>query len=364
MQLIDVTLREGEQRPGRSYTPTAKVEAGRLLDELGVAAVQAGFPVTGDADREVVHALAGELEADVVALARAIPGDVEAAVAAEADVVEIFAPLSDRQLTHLVDRSRPEMYRALREAVDLAVDHGAAVRVSLLDAFRTDVGHLVEAAERFPDAAVLNLADTVGVRTPASVAATLAELGASVDLSGVGVHFHDDLGVATANVLTAYEAGVGSADVSVASVGERAGNAALEEVVAAGFLEYGESFGVDRERLVPACERVLGALEEPVAPGKAVLGEAVSRHESGIHTAAMLADPSVFEPFDPAIFGGERELVFGAASGRGAARGLLERAGLEPTDERIATVLARLEARGPLDEAAAVRLVNESCRES
>ncbi|WP_255193127.1 LeuA family protein [Natronobeatus ordinarius] len=359
MQLTDVTLREGEQRPGQSYAPDAKVEAGRRLDELGVASVQAGFPITGAADRQVVRTLADDLEADVVALARAVPGDVEAAVAAEADVVEVFAPLSDRQLTHLVDRSRAEMFDALREAVDLAFDHDAAVVVSLLDAFRTDGDHLLEAAERFPDVDVLNLADTVGARTPTSVATTLAELGERVDLGRLGVHFHDDLGVATANVLTAYEAGVGRADVSVASVGERAGNAALEEVVAAGVLEHGTSFGVDPERLVPVCEGVLETLGESVAPGKAVLGEEVTRHESGIHTAAMLADPSVFEPFDPATFGGERELVFGAASGRGAARGLLERAGLEPTDERVATVLELLEKRGPLDTAAAVELVRD-----
>lgn len=358
MDLCDVTLREGDQLPGRSYSVEQKLEAAHVLDELGVPLVQAGFPVTGKRDREVTRTLADSLDAAVVGLARAVPGDVDAALEAAADVIEILAPISARQLTHVVHRPREEMYEAIREAIDRAATGGATVHLCIVDAFRTDQRHLVDAIDRFGDVGVVNLADTVGIRTPTSVRTFLDGL---CDASGVaperlGVHFHDDLGVATANAVSAYEVGVGRVDVSVASFGERAGNASLEEVVAIADLEYDDSLGVDRSILIPSCHAVLDGLGETIQPRKALLGEEVVEHESGIHTAAMLDEPSVFEPFDPARFGGERRLVFGEGTGRGAARKLLERAGIDPDEDTVRTMLELLAREGPVgtDEAVAL----------
>jgi isopropylmalate/homocitrate/citramalate synthase len=359
MRLTDVTLREGDQMPGRAYSTEARLEAGRALDALGVAFVQAGFPRVGERDQRAVATLAAELDAAVTAIARPLTDDVDAALAADADVVEVFAPVSDRQLTHALGKSYEEVLEMLTAAVDRATDGGATVHLTLVDAFRTDTDRLVAAFERFDSVEYLGLADTVGARTPWSVRAVLGDLAASVDLSRASVHFHDDLGVGTANVLAAYEAGVGKADVSVASLGERAGNASLEQVVVAGHLEYGESFGVTPTRVIPTAEAVLAALGESVDPRAPILGEEVTTHESGIHTAAMLREPSVFEPFDPATFGGERTLLFGRGTGRGGARQLLERAGFEPTDERIAAFLAALEEEGPLTTDEALDLASE-----
>lgn len=362
MRLCDVTLREGEQLPGRSYSVEQKLEAAQVLDELGVPFIQAGFPVTGESDRRVTRTLASSLDAAVVGIARAIPGDVDAALQAEADVVEVFAPLSTLQLTHVLDRPREDVFEAIREAVDQASAGGAAVHLCIVDAFRTEQRHLVDAIERFDDVEYLNLADTVGIRTPTSVRSFLEDL---CDASGVapgrlGVHFHDDLGVATATAMSAYEIGVGRVDVSVASFGERAGNASLEEVVAIADLEYDDPLGVDRSRLIPSCQTVLEGLGEAVQPRKALLGEEVVEHESGLHTAAMLDEPSVFEPFDPARFGGERRLVFGAGTGRGAARKLLARAGIEPDDETVQAFLERLAADGPMGTDEAVSLAERA----
>jgi isopropylmalate/homocitrate/citramalate synthase len=167
--------------------------------------------------------------------------------------------------------------------------------------------------------------------------------------------------VAVANTLAAVDAGATTADVSVASLGERAGNAALERVIVADEVDgAGDcAAAVDPSELVPACEAVLDALGESVDPRTPVLGDDVTTHESGIHTAAMLRDPGTFEPFDPATFGGDRRLVFGAGSGRGSARALLERAGTEPTDDRIERLLDLLADRGPMDADAAAALVGE-----
>ncbi|WP_435068968.1 LeuA family protein [Haloplanus sp. C73] len=371
VSLRDVTIREGAQMPGREYGVDARIEAGRALDRLGVDAIQAGFPVVGETDREAIRRLSGGVDADVVGLARATTGDVDAALDADADVVEVIVPTSERQLTHVLGESWETALSMAGEALDRARDGGATAHLTLVDGFRTPTDRLVEAFAAFPAVATITVADTVGARTPDPVRTVVSDLCDRVDGDRVGVHFHDDLGVAVANTLAAVNAGATTADVSVASLGERAGNAALERVVVADAVDGearhagGESGGdcaaaVDRSELVPACRSVLDALGESVEPRTPVLGEAVTTHESGIHTAAMLDDPGTFEPFDPATFGGERRLVFGAGSGRGSARALLEAAGVEVTDERVATLLDRLAEAGPLDADAATALVRET----
>lgn len=347
MRLCDVTLREAAQLPGREYAVEDRVEAGRALDRLGVPMVQAGFPVAGEAERETVRRLSSDLDADVVALSRAVDGDVEAALEADPNVVEVFVPVSDVQLEHVLGGTREEAFDAASSAVDRAREDGADVHLTLADAFRAEVPAVAGAFGRFDCPVVL--ADTVGARTPSFVAGFLRTLAdASADLTRAGVHFHDDLGCATANALVAAEIGVDRVDVSVASLGERAGNPATEEVVVGTETADGDA-GVAAEETVPACEAVLQALGETVDERKAVLGEATVTHESGIHTDAMLDEPSAFEPFDPAAFGGDRQLVFGADTGRGAARKLLERAGRDADEEAVAALLDRLAAEGPLE---------------
>ncbi|MGM0606279.1 MAG: LeuA family protein [Halobacteriota archaeon] len=359
MDLCDVTLREGDQLPGREYSIEQKVTAGLRLDELGVPYLQPGFPITGEKDRTVIRELATDADAEVVGLARALEGDIDAAVDANADVVEIFGSFSDRYLDHVLGSDQTEMHSMLRTAIDHAHDAGMTVHVTLADAFRTDVGTLSETAASFDDVECLVLADTVGARTPRSVRRTIEELASTVEVGRLGVHFHDDMGVATANALVAYELGVHRVDASVASLGERAGNPAIEEVIACAYLEYDDDLEIDLDRLIPTCLDVLDCIDEPIADRKAMLGSDVVTHESGIHTAAMLTEPSTFEPFDPATFGGERRLLFGAGTGQSAARSVLERADVPVTDDRIETYRAALADRGPMELDAAIDLATD-----
>lgn len=359
MELHDLTLREGDQMPDRSYDADAKVRAALSLDRLGVAGVQAGFPATGETDRETIDRLAGRLDATLVGLARAVPSDVDMVADAGADGVDVFTYLSDRQLRHVVGKSREEMLEATRAAVDHARDYGLEVQVSFVDSFRTDLEVQVDALERFADVPAVNLPDSVGATTPVTVAERLDALGEHVDLSRVGVHFHDDLGCAAANTLVAKERGVAKADVAVASLGERAGNTPLEQVVVGSAADRGDDLGLDVGELIPVCREVLDALGESVDPRTPILGDEPVTHESGIHTTAMLEEPSAFEPFDPAAFGGRRRLLFGSKSGKGAATRLLERAGLEPTDDRVERALDLFDAEGPLETDEAVALLAE-----
>jgi isopropylmalate/homocitrate/citramalate synthase len=364
VSLRDVTIREGAQMPGRRYVVEDRVAAGRALDRLGVDAIQAGFPAVGETDREAIRRLAADgLSADVVGIARARVGDVEAALDAEADVIEVFVPTSDRQLEAVLGVSHETALSMTGEALDRAREGGTAVHLTLVDGFRTDPERLAETVAAFPSVPTVTVADTVGARTPDRVRAVVAGLlDRGVDGGRLGVHFHDDLGVATANTLAAVTAGATTADVSVAALGERAGNAALERVVIADAVGGADGFtpDLDRSALLPTCRSVLETLGEDIDPRTPVLGEAVTTHESGIHTAAMLRDPGTFEPFDPAEFGGERRLVFGPGSGRGSARALLDRAGVDPTAERVARLLDLLAERGPMDAAAATALVEET----
>lgn len=349
MDLTDVTLREGDQMPGRDFTASEKIDCARALDELGISYLQPGFPATGEKDQAVISELGGTTNADVVALARALEGDIDAALDTNADVIETFVSASDRHLEHLLGTSREEMLSMLGDAVDYIHDHGGTAHVTLADAFRTDHDQLVEIIETVPDVTFVSLADTVGARTPATVHQYLDALSDDVDLDRLGVHFHDDLGCATANALAAYQAGVGKADVSVGGLGERAGNSPLEEVIAACTVDYDDDLDLDSRELVPVCRRVLETLGEDYGDRKAILGQKIGEHESGIHTAAMLSDPSTLEAYDPELFGAERRLVFGAPTGKSSARHLLERAGVDLDDETVTAYLNALAAEGPLD---------------
>ncbi|MWG36290.1 LeuA family protein [Halomarina oriensis] len=359
MRLSDVTLREGDQLPGREFTAEQKVECARALDGLGLDFLQPGFPATGEKDQQVLSELAGTTDADVVGLARALEEDVDAVVDTEVEVVELFVSVSERHLDHLLGMAREEMLDMLASAVDYAHDRGATVHVTLADAFRTEQAHVLEVAETIADVPSLTLADTVGARTPASVRDYLDVLSTDLDLGGVGVHFHDDLGCATANALAAYEAGVGKVDVSVAGLGERAGNSPLEEVVVACAVDHDDDLGVETADLVPTCRTVLETLGESWDDRKAVLGRTVGEHESSIHTTAMLTDPATMEPYAPDRFGGERHLVFGAGTGESGARKLLERAGVSTSEERVTAYREALADRGPLGLDGALALATE-----
>lgn len=350
MSLCDVTLREGSQMPGRSYSVEQKVAAGQELAELGVATIQPGFPATGPDDREAIARLAESTTSEICAIARAIEDDIDAALSAQADIVQIFAPVSDLQLEHVLGKSRFELVELVTDSVMHATDRGATVQFGLMDGFRTPPERIAELYDAVPETSRYLLADTVGSRTPSEVTDYLNAVRSNgVELSDLGVHFHDDLGLATANALAALRMGVGQVDVSIASLGERAGNTALEELVVASVMERDDPLGIDLERLVPTCTEVLEILDEAIPPRKPILGGEVFSHESGIHTSTMLSAPETFEPFDPADFGGRRRLVFGEGTGRGAARALLEQLDRTPTEERIEELLTRFASEGPME---------------
>lgn len=338
MKILDLTLREGEQRPGVEYTVEQKVKVARELDKLGADFLQIGFPVIDERTRKVCKRL--NIDADITGIARAIPGDVETALDAGVDVVDLFAPTSEAQLETVLNASRESMVDSVKAAADIAREGDADVHFTAMDGFRTNPTHLDDLFTEI-DADWYTIADTVGSQTPGGVEQFLTDL--ETDLDTVGVHFHEDLGVGTANALVASRMGVGKVDVSIGGIGERAGNTPTEEFIAAAAVgEEPLNLSVEETSLLPVARRILDVLKEDTDPTKPLLGAEVFSHESGLHTATMLDTPSAFEPFDPTRFGGDRRLLFGGSTGAGAARKLLKRADQNPTNARVNALLDRL----------------------
>ena len=346
--------------PGHQFTAEQKIEAGERLDDLGVDQIQPGFPATGETDLTAVQQLTATCSADICAIARSVESDIDAALESNADIIQIFAPISDLQLDHVLGKSRAETVEILDSAIRYATDHGVSVECGLMDGFRTDPAIIADVCETIPDVSAYVIPDTVGATTPNAVDDFLESLSSNgIDLADVGVHFHDDLGLATANALTAVRRGVGKVDVSVGGLGERAGNTAMEELVVATSTDGECPFDVVAGRLIPRCTEVLEILDVAVPPRKPILGGDVYSHESGIHTRTMLIEPATFEPFDPATFGGHRSLVFGEGTGAGSAKTLLRLADRSPDDDTVNALLALLAEEGPVNEQTAIELAQQ-----
>lgn len=348
----DQTLREGQQRAGASFSVDQKVQAARALDDLGVDAIQVGFPIANDGSKEVIDRL--DVDADLTGTARALERDIDACLDAGVDVVGFGVPSSDLQRERILGMTRGELKDHVATMYDYCQDAGLPVSVGTMDGFRTDPAFINELID-LVGVEYFGIADTVGIRNVWEVEAFLDAL--ECDLSMIRVHFHYDIGFGTANAVAAVRQGVGKVDVTCGGIGERVGNVPLEEfIVALELADINVEHNLDATRVIPQTKAVLEILDEHIPPHKPIIGATAFAHESGMHTAAMLDEPATFEPFDPARFGGERHLLFGPATGQGAARRILEAAGIEPTEnniERFLGVLHGFDEHVGFDEAVA-----------
>ncbi len=346
--IYDTTLRDGEQTPGVSFTPEQKLEIAHLLDELGVHQIEAGFPVVSEGEREAVRRIAREdLDADILCLARTLRGDVDAAVECEVDGVITFIATSDLHLKHKLKMSREEVLERIADTVEYAKDHGLWVAFSAEDGTRTEFEFLEKVYRTAEECGAdrVHATDTVGVMIPEAMRRFVRKIRRVVDLP-IGVHCHDDFGMAVANSLAAVEAGAQAISTTVNGIGERAGNAALEEVVMALEKLYGLDLGLNTEVLAELSRKVAEYSGIDVPPNKAVVGENAFRHESGIHVAAVLEEPRTYEPMDPREVGMERKIVLGKHTGRKAVIAKLKELGVEPDEEIVEKVLREIKALG------------------
>ena len=332
IQIFDTTLRDGEQSPGCSMNIKEKVEMARQLEALGVDVIEAGFAAASQGDFNAVRAIAKELgTASVASLARALEKDIdsawEAVKFAAHPRIHVFIATSDIHMEYKLKKTREEVLQQTREMVAYAKKYCDDVEFSAEDATRSDpefLGRVFETAIAV-GATVLNVPDTVGYTTPEEFKKLIAYLRAHVkgiENARLSVHCHDDLGLAVANSLAAIKAGVDQVECTVNGIGERAGNAALEEIVMnlktrADY--YGAGCGVDSTQIYKSSRLLSSITGVKVQPNKAIVGENAFAHESGIHQHGVLANKQTYEIMDPASVGlAENKMVLGKHSGRHA----------------------------------------------
>nr|WP_313695979.1 2-isopropylmalate synthase [Halobaculum sp. XH14] len=349
VRIFDTTLRDGEQSPRTSFDYEQKREIAAVLSEMGVHVVEAGFPVNSEAEFEAVSDIAAATDATTCGLARVVEGDVEAALDSGVDTVHTFVSTSDVQIEDSMHATREEVVERAVESVERVREAGVEVMFSPMDATRTDESFLVEVIEAVDDVGVdwINVPDTCGVATPSRFADLIEVVGEHTD-ARIDVHTHDDFGLAAANALAGIEAGADQMQVSVNGIGERAGNAALEEVVMAAESVYGADTGIETTRITELSRLVEGASDMPVPANKPVVGRNAFSHESGIHAAGVIENSDTFEPgvMTPEMVGAERSFVMGKHTGTHSVRQRLREDGFDPTDEQVRAVTREVKEYG------------------
>jgi 2-isopropylmalate synthase len=356
VRIFDTTLRDGEQSPGFSMNTEEKIRMARQLAALGVDIIEAGFPISSKGDLEAVKAVAREVrDVPVAALARARKDDIlaaaEALEPAKAPRMHVFLATSDLHLQVKLHMTRQQAIDAIGSMIALAKQHVDEIEFSAEDAGRTDIDYLCQACAVAVEngATVLNLPDTVGYAVPEEYAEMFrkvrAHLGDPEHIT-LSAHCHDDLGLAVANSLAAVRAGVRQIECTVNGIGERAGNAALEEIAVALAVRK-ESFGVSTKLKLDELYKSSRLLTEitgaVLAPNKAVVGANAFAHEAGIHQDGIIKNPLTYEIISPEAVGvPSRSLVVGKHSGRNALRQTLKELGYEPNAEELAECYRRV----------------------
>src|SRR5580704_5314798 len=358
VRIFDTTLRDGEQSPGFSMNTEDKIRLARQLAALNVDVIEAGFPIASKGDLEAVKKVALEVRnVPVAALARAKKQDVDAAIEAlkpaAAPRLHVFLATSDLHLNAKLNMTREQALEAIGSMIRYGRQHVEDVEFSAEDAGRTDIDFLCQGCRIAVEAGanVLNLPDTVGYAIPEEYGAMFLKVREFLgDPQGItlSAHCHDDLGMAVANSLAAVRAGVRQIECTINGIGERAGNAALEEIVVALAVRK-ESFGVTTrirlEELFPTSRMLTEITGAQVAPNKAVVGANAFAHEAGIHQDGIIKNPLTYEIISPQTVGvPARSLVLGKHSGRNALRLSLRDLGYEPSDLELAEVYRRVTA--------------------
>lgn len=339
--LVDTTLRDGEQTAGVVFSNREKLRIAKMLDNLGVHQIEAGIPVMGGDEKEVIREIVSyKLKASIMAWNRANIEDIKHSLDCGVDSVAISISTSDIHIAHKLRTSREWVLENMVKAVEFARKQDVYISVNAEDASRSDLDFLVQFAKAAQSAGAnrLRFCDTIGVLEPFKTYEIISNL---IEKTGMDIemHTHNDFGMATANALAGLKAGAQFIGVTVNGLGERAGNAALEEVAMALKHLFGVNLGVNTRDFRNLCEYVARASGRQLYPGKPIVGTNTFAHESGIHADGVIKHPATYEVFSPEDVGLERQIVIGKHSGSKAIKMKFVEYGIDLSDEEAADLL-------------------------
>ncbi|MEX0765096.1 MAG: 2-isopropylmalate synthase [Nitrosopumilaceae archaeon] len=351
VRIFDTTLRDGEQTPGVALAPEQKLNIAKKLDALGVDAMEAGFPIVSDGERQGIKMIVNSnLHAEICGLARTDKKDIDAAIDCGLKYIHTFIATSDIHLEYKLKLTREQVLEKAIEAVEYGKSCGLQVEFSAEDATRTDREFLKKVFSQVAKAGAdrIDIPDTVGYSTPAYIAEITKDAIQASKLP-VSVHCHNDFGLAVANSISGIQAGAQCAHVTINGIGERAGNASLEELVMAlQCLQFDKKFetNINTKLLYETSRYVSSVVGVHVQPNKAIVGENAFGHESGIHTHGVLSNPLTYEPISPELVGRTRWFQVGKHAGAHGVSAMLEEYGIQPTKEQTHEILERIKKVG------------------
>ncbi len=344
VKIVDTTLRDGEQTAGVVFANHEKRRIAKLLSQVGVDQIEAGIPVMGGDEKESISKIVDfGLDASIMAWNRAVISDIKESVDCGVDAVAISISTSDIHIKHKLDQDRDWVLSNMVKATEFAKKKGLYVSVNAEDASRSDKEFLLKFAKEAKEAGAdrLRYCDTVGIMEPFKihdhVAQIINEIGIDIEM-----HTHNDFGLGTANALAGVRAGANYVGVTVNGLGERAGNAALEEVVMALKYLYDEDLEFKTDRFRELCEYIAEASSRELPVWKAIVGTNMFAHESGIHADGVLKNALTYEVFKPEEVGLERQIVIGKHSGKKAILNKFKEYGIELSDQAAADILSRV----------------------
>ena len=341
VEILDSTLREGEQTPGVTFSVNEKIIIAQLLDEFGVDIIEAGHPrVSEDIYRGVTEITNQGFKAEVLAHCRAMKEDIDIALSCDVDWVGIFFCVSNRRLEQPFRSDIHKASNLIADTIEYAKDHGLKVRYTPEDAVRTDYESLIKVSQAAAQAGVdrISIADTVGAMNPRRMYDLIKKLRSDIKVK-LNVHCHNDLGLATANALAAYEAGVTMIDVSVNGLGERVGITPLSEFCLALHSLYSEKNNWNLEILPQLSQTVSDFSGINISPNTPIIGENAFSHNAGLHVAAVLHDPAHYEIIPPALVGRKRTFILDKMASTQTIKQKLQNMGLATNDNNVGRIM-------------------------
>jgi 2-isopropylmalate synthase len=351
IKIFDTTLRDGEQSPGASMTIEQKVKVAKQLEKMGVDIIEAGFPASSDKDFESVKKIADEIKnCEVCALARCTKNDIDSAWSAIKDAkyprIHVFLATSQIHLKDKLKMSENEAIQRIKENVAYAKSFCKNIEFSAEDATRSEFDFLKKALTVAVEsgATTINIPDSVGYAQPKEYGELIKKISSDKKFVGIdiSVHCHDDLGVATSNSIFGIENGATQVECTINGIGERAGNAALEEIVMGLKTRsdyYNAICGIDTKEIIPTSKMVAESTNIFVQKNKSIVGANAFSHEAGIHQHGMINNPKCYEVVDVSNLGAETKLVIGRHSGKHAVLEFLKKNSIPINDESIMSVM-------------------------